>query len=273
MYKLISCRNFYILDQSNKGKHFNGNKFIKNKYLLKKKKKLISMGSKYSNHCLALAFYCKKMRTKFIYLVVSHDIHKEKNIEKYPNINMAKKMGAKIIYINGPKIHKKIDFYKNMYSNYLWIPSGGHNQEALEECAKYAKNFIRKNLDLIKNLKWILVTVGTGTTLLGFLSAIIELKLDLKLIGVSVSRPKKNILESAYKFFDKKELNRVKIVNDYQGKYGKILRNDIKYQQKFFEESNLKIDPVYNIRAISYIYKKKLENGLYVNTGGSSNNL
>jgi 1-aminocyclopropane-1-carboxylate deaminase/D-cysteine desulfhydrase-like pyridoxal-dependent ACC family enzyme len=273
MYKLIGCRNFYILDQSNKGKIFNGNKFIKNKYLLKNKKKLISMGSKYSNHCLSLAYYCKKMRTKFIYLLVSHDPNKEKNIEKYPNIKIAKKMGAKIIYINGVKIHKKIDYYKNMYSNYLWVPSGGHNQEALEECAKYAKNFIRKNMDLIKKLKWILVAVGTGTTLLGFLSAVIELKLDVKLIGISVSRKKKNILESAYKFFNKKELNRVQIVDDYHGMYGKILRNDSQYQLKFFEESNLKIDPIYNIRAISYIYKKKLKDGLYVNTGGSSNNL
>ena len=72
-YKLLQKKNIFILDESLGGKIFEGNKFRKSKYLLNSsiKKSVITMGSKYSNHSLATAHYCKLLKKKFVYLLVN----------------------------------------------------------------------------------------------------------------------------------------------------------------------------------------------------------
>jgi 1-aminocyclopropane-1-carboxylate deaminase len=269
---LVQCSKFYVCDQSENGKLFSGNKFIKNKYILRiKKKNLISIGTKYSNHCLALSFYSKKINTKFIYLAIEPKKKKLSDLEKYPNIRIAKNFGSKIIQINSGNIYQKVEFYKKKYSEYRWIPSGGHNKQAVREYGNFAYNFILKNYNILKNLKWILIVVGSGTSFFGFLNAILKLNLKIKLIGVTVSKTKKNFLDLALKNYNKCDLKNIEIIDDYHGKYGKKLKGDSFLINKFYLENNILIDPVYNIRAVRYLYKKKLKNGLYINTGGSSN--
>ena len=59
-YKLLRKKNIFILDESLGGKIFEGNKFRKSKYLLNYsiKQGIITFGSKYSNHSLAMAYFC-----------------------------------------------------------------------------------------------------------------------------------------------------------------------------------------------------------------------
>jgi 1-aminocyclopropane-1-carboxylate deaminase/D-cysteine desulfhydrase-like pyridoxal-dependent ACC family enzyme len=271
-YDLIQCSNFYVCDQSKGGELFSGNKFIKNKYILKNKKKnLISIGSKYSNHCLSLAFYSRKINVKFIYLLVGLSKNKLFNIKKYPNIRIAKQFGSKVILLNKGDLYKKVEFYKKKYSNYRWIPSGGHNKQAISAYSNFAYNFLLKNFNVIRKLKWILITIGSGTSFFGFLNAILKLNLKIKLIGVTVFKTKKQFLEVATKTFSNNDLKKIEIIDDYHGKYGKKLKHDKFFAKKFYSENGILIDPIYNIRAVRYLYKNKLKNGLYINTGGCSN--
>ena len=73
-------------------------------------------------------------------------------------------------------------------------------------------------------------------------------------------------------FLDEDYLDNLKIIDDYSGMYGKILEEDKGNQEKFFNDHQLLVDPIYNIRSVNYYYKNNLTNGMIVNTGGSANN-
>jgi len=269
--KLIKKKNFFICDQSDNGNIFYGNKFIKNNYIKHlKKKNIISLGSKYSNHCLSLSYLSKSLNLKFVFLLVDKE-SKKLQLNNYKNVKYAKKFGAKVIHITGPNIFHKVDLQKKKYKNFRWIPSGGHTKAAIKEYSKSAYNFLKNNLSLIKKIKWILITVGSGTSLIGFLKAIIKLKLNIKIIGVTVSKSKKDVLNISRRYVNKKYIKNLIIIDKYKNFYGKKISGDSKLIKKFKKENKMLIDPIYNVRAIRYLYSKKLTGGLFINTGGISN--
>ena len=84
-YDLINKKKIFILDESFGGEILAGNKFRKSNYLLKsfKKSGIITMGSEYSNHSLAIAYFANFLNKNYIYLLVRK---KKLNIQKYPNL-------------------------------------------------------------------------------------------------------------------------------------------------------------------------------------------
>lgn len=110
-YKLLRKKNIFILDESLGGKIFEGNKFRKSKYLLNYsiKQGIITFGSKYSNHSLAMAYFCSLKKKKLIYLLVD----KEKVlIQNFKNLKIIKDLGAEIIQIKSSEVYNQINFYK-----------------------------------------------------------------------------------------------------------------------------------------------------------------
>lgn len=134
-----------------------------------------------------------------------------------------------------------------------------------------AKKVFVENKNKLSKINTILLPWGTGTTTLGFLKAIKYLKLNIKVIAISVSRNKTDCIKKISNIFLLKENELLEIIDDYAGQYGKKLKDDEFYIKLFFNEYNIMIDPIYNIRSIRYFYKKKLKKCLIINTGGLSN--
>ena len=268
-YELNKIDDIYLLDESNNNGIFSGNKYRKLSYILKNFNKagILTFGSIFSNHCVAAAYYAKRLQTKIILLIIPEN---KMDINKYPNIKLAKRLGAEIVCIKASEATLKIDYFKKEYSDYLWIPGGGHTKEGMLSYFDLTKHIFSENKELYE-IEWILLPYGTGTTALGILKAINELNKNIKVIGVSVSRNKKRCLKAALDFADKNELNNLQIIDKFSGKYGKFNNIDKKYQDRFFHEYVIYIDPIYNIRSIRYFYEMKLENGLIINTGGGGN--
>lgn len=268
-YNLEKFGDIYILDESNNNGIFSGNKYRKLSYILKNFNNagILTYGSKFSNHCIATAYYAKRLKTQAILLILSEE---KFDMYKFPNIKLAKKLGVEIVWIKTSKATEKIDYYKEKYSDYLWIPGGGHTREGMLSYFDLTKHIFNENKELY-GIEWILLPYGTGTTALGILKAINKLNKNIKVIGVSVSGNKKRCLKAALDFADKNELNNLQIIDKFAGRYGEFKNIDIKYQDRFFYEYGIYIDPIYNIRSIRYFYEMKLENGLIVNTGGVGN--
>lgn len=268
-YNLEKFVDIYILDESNNNGFFSGNKYRKLSYILRNFNNagILTCGSKFSNHCIATAYYSKRLKTKVILLILSEE---KFDIYKYPNIKLAEKLGAEIVWIKTSKATEKINYYKEKYSDYLWIPAGGHTREGMLSYFDLTKHIFNENKELYE-IEWILLPYGTGTTALGILKAINELNKNIKVIGVSVSRNKKRCLKAALDFADKNELNNLQIIDKFSGKYGKLNDIDKKYQDRFFHEYEIYVDPIYNVRSIRYFYEMKLKKGLIVNTGGEGN--
>tara|TARA_B100001741_G_C16452275_1_gene550968 strand:- start:100 stop:924 length:825 start_codon:yes stop_codon:yes gene_type:complete len=271
-YNIFQKNGIFILDESFGEKIHFSNKTRKLNYLLSEfsHSGIMSQGSIFSNNCFALAQYSKKLNTKFLFLAISE---KKFNINDYPNMRLSKELGAKIIHISKKNAFKEIEKFKNKFKNYLWIPGGGHTQGSLNEYYKLAKKIFNERPDIINKIDWILLPFATGTTAGGFLKATNELKKNIKVIGVSVSRNKNRCLESILEILSKDNLENLKVVDDFKGMYGKISKGDENIRDRFHKEFKILIDPIYNIRSIDYFYKNKLKNGLIINTGGSANNL
>ena len=123
----------------------------------------------------------------------------------------------------------------------------------------------------LRNIEWVLLPYGTGTTAIGILSAINNLNLNIKVNGVSVSRTKENCLKATKDVFDG-ELKNLEIIDEFAGLYGMKRDGQARIRLKFLQETGVLIDPIYNIRSMEYFYKNQLSNGLIINTGGGGNN-
>ncbi|MBN1797208.1 MAG: pyridoxal-phosphate dependent enzyme [Spirochaetales bacterium] len=248
-----------------------GNKLRKLEYILngKNPKGIITMGSVYSSHCMAVAYWGIKNNIP-VHLIIICDKQHENTLNKYPYLILCRKLGAKLNFISDEKAHDFIENYKNRYSDFLWIPGGGHTREGLEA---YKDLFLRilKDNDELHVIDWILLPYGTGTTAFGIVAALNELNLDIRVIGVSVSRNKERCLDAASEFLEKSEMQKLLINDRFAGRYGRRDDYQNKYFKKFFKQTGIMADPIYNIRSIEYYYDEKLSNGLIINTGGTGN--
>jgi len=130
-----------------------------------------------------------------------------------------------------------------------------------------------KNETIWSNIDNILLPFGTGTTTYGIWKAIKKYKKQIQVIGVSVSRSKVNCLAAIVELEGLKDFPNLLIVDQFSGKYGQNDKDTEHYSWKFFSETGILPDPIYNIRAVQYFYEQSLKNTLIVNTGGMLNNL
>lgn len=259
-----------VLDESVNNGFFSGNKFRKLEYLLREKniKGILTYGSPYSNHCLASAYFGRKLNIPVVLLFLTNN---DKEISSFPNIKIAMNLGAIVKKIKTSLASNVIEYYKKQYEDFLWIPGGGHTKQGLNSYYEVFKKIIVENEKLISSINWVLLPFGTGTTTLGIVKALNEIDSNIKVIGVSVSRTKEKCVEACLDFFDEKDLKNLDIITEFSGRYGELEEVDKKYQKKFFDEYEILVDPIYNIRAIRYLYKNNLKNGMIVNTGGNGN--
>lgn len=267
-YKIKDCHGLIILDESVHNGFYSGNKFRKMSYILRSFKGIgiLTYGSKYSNHCLAAAYYGKMLNIDVVLLVLDDDTV---DPSAYPNLRMAMRLGARIERIKTACANTEIRKYKTQYSNYLWIPGGGHTRAGL--LSYYDLTIELLGNDLTRDIDWILLPYGTGTTSMGICKAVVAMSRDIKIFGVSVSRDLDRCRATAEEFLTEEEMQCLEIIPDYAGMFGIQLDRDSEYQDAFLQKYNVMVDPIYNIRAIRYFYEKQLNNGMIINTGGAGN--
>jgi 1-aminocyclopropane-1-carboxylate deaminase/D-cysteine desulfhydrase-like pyridoxal-dependent ACC family enzyme len=261
----------WVLDETLICSTVGGNKLRKLEYILngKNPKGIITMGSVYSSHCMAAAFWGIKNNIP-VHLIIICDNQQKNAVNKYPYLILCQKLGAKLNFISDEEAHGFIENYKSKYSDFLWIPGGGHTREGLDAYYDLFLRILNENKKL-HEIDWILLPYGTGTTALGIVAALNELNADIRVIGVSVSRNKKRCLDAAFEFMQKSDLTKLLIDDRFAGRYGQMNEYQNKYFKSYFKQTGIMVDPVYNIRSIEYYYDEKMRNGLIINTGGTGN--
>ena len=270
--KINPDKNNYCLDENLNNSFISGNKLRKLQGILREVKNvkgILSFGSPFSSHLLACAYYGRKMGIPVTGIVITDQ---DANVLKYPHLNMAEKFGARLIFTPNDCAYEVIEKYKNELSDYLWIPGGGHTLEAAKAYEFFFEELF-KNETIWNQTDKIILPYGTGTTTYGIWKATRKHKKEIQVIGISVSRSKEKCIAAIEELEGLQEFPNLLIVDQFAGKYGHIDKETERYRWKFFEETGLLPDPVYNARAVHYLYGLNLNNALLVNTGGMLNNL
>jgi len=263
----------FLLDESRNHSYVSGNKLRKFNGILKDRKELaglITLGSVFSSHCLTTAFYGAYLRKPVVLIIIGNA---EASARDYPHLKASLDFGARVLFVEAANATAFIDEQKERFSEYLWIPGGGHTAEAMEAYRLFFESLFQKHPEL-SQLERILLPYGTGTTASGICQAIHTQQLPARVTGVSVARNKERCLEAARDFISSAdELAMLDIVEDYAGRYHERTEATEAARQRFFVETGVLPDPVYNAKSIEYFYRKEMKNTLVVNTGGMLNNL
>ena len=229
---------------------------IKNKY-----DEIVTFGGAYSNHLVATACAGNIFGIKTIG-IVRGDEYKSLNLQ----LSLCKQYGMELhfvsreAYSNKKKLSSR--FSKN---NNLIIDEGGRHPLAIEG----AKSII----DELKNeYDFIILPVGTGTTLEGIIKGIKERKLKTKIIAFSALKENKddyeriNPIENSIWWIDEKTF----------GGFGKYSKELVQFSNQFVKETRILIDPIYQAKMyygleqmIKQNYFNKNDKILCLQTGGN----
>lgn len=260
-----------VLDESRNWPVCGGNKVRKLYRILgeERVKGLLTFGSKYSSHCLAAAYWGARHDCPVRLLVLDEE---EIDIPRYPHLVLSKKLGAELIFVPIEQAHEKISDEQVRFSEYRWIPGGGHCLAGLEAYKDWFLSVLSEYPELRKRTK-VILPYGTGTTALGILAAIREEELSMQVIGVSVSRDRIRCLTAAREFIDEASITYLQIDDRYSGRYGERENHHDNLRMEFLKRIGVLPDPIYNVRVVEYLYEENVTEGIVIHTGGQLNNL
>ncbi|MBD3724110.1 MAG: 1-aminocyclopropane-1-carboxylate deaminase/D-cysteine desulfhydrase [Flavobacteriaceae bacterium] len=218
-----------------------GNKLRKLKYNLMEAKnkgfsKIVTFGGAFSNHILATAAAGKEFGFETIGVIRGEELAFE--IENNPTLYEAKKLGMVFYFVTREVYRNKasVDFLKHLedkFGSFYLVPEGGTNELAIKGCEE-----ILKEDDF--SFDFICCAVGTGGTISGIINASQQ---NQKILGFPAL--KANFLYNHIRKFVHK--NNWDLVLDYHfGGYGKIKPELITFLNKFYLETKVPLDPLYN---------------------------
>ncbi len=251
-----------------------GNKFRKLKYNILQAKKdgkhtLLTFGGAFSNHIAAVASVGKLNNFKTIGIIRGDELglDLEKTLKNNSTLKYAHECGMTFKFVSRRNYRDKtsaqfIQQLKEELGEFYLIPEGGTNQLAIKGCEEILCSETSQ-FDVI------CVAVGTGGTISGLINSA---KNHQKIIGfpalkgdflsdeiLKYSISEKWLLTSEYHF----------------GGYAKTSDELIKFINKFKEETNIPLDPIYTGKMmfglIDLIKKEYFEKGtkiLAIHTGG-----
>lgn len=270
--KIVRYNKNIILDENLNNSFIAGNKVRKVKAIINSNESvsgILSFGSPFSSHILACAWWARKMNIPFKAIILVED---KINSEYYPNLKMAKKFGADLVFTLNKDAYSTIEYLREKLSHYLWIPGGAHTVEA-SNAYESLFDILFEQEESMDEIKSIILPYGTGTTAYGIWKSARKNNPKIEVIGISVSREKEKCFESLYDLDQITKFPGLTVIDQFSGKYGKIDAKSEKYRWKFFDNTGILLDPIYNTRSAQYFYENNLENSLLVNTGGMLNNL
>ena len=225
----------------------------------------ITFGGAFSNHVLAvscLAHYLKISLTVYI--------RGEPHFLENPTLRKATSFGARIEFV--PR-HEFREFYRNFdfdTENAWVIPEGGSSklsrygiQEMMEE--------ITDEVDLDK-LHSLWVACGTGGTLGGIIR---HIPYDLNCYGICAIKDK-SIPHRIEQVSQRKLSSNIHLTYPFRTSgYRKLEKDEIDLAHRIFEESEIKLDPIYTIKLFCALDRfirsnslKEEDSILLIHTGG-----
>lgn len=248
----------------------NGNKYRKLKYNLESKPNcIITFGGAFSNHIHATASAGK------IFNIPTVGIIRGEMDECNPTLLYAISCGMNLHFVDRTsyKLKEESELAQAIISQYddpLILPEGGNNNMARKGTAEVALE-IKTQLPL---LDVIALSAGTGGTASGILT---EKKAEYKLLVFSALKGDflKDEINSMSKSSD------FQLVTDYHfGGYARSNPELISFINKFYEDHQIVLDPIYNGKGlfglVDLVKKNYFKNGskiLWVLTGGQQGNI
>ncbi|SHJ38207.1 1-aminocyclopropane-1-carboxylate deaminase/D-cysteine desulfhydrase [Flavobacterium haoranii] len=247
-----------------------GNKLRKLKYNLieaseKGFSKIVTFGGAFSNHILATAAAGKEFGFETIGVIRGEELINQ--IDDNPTLREARNLGMKFYFISR-EIYRNKDsevFLKELeekFGSFYLVPEGGTNELAIKGCEE-----ILEEDD--SSFDFVCCAVGTGGTISGIINAS---KTNQKILGFPA-------LKGDFLYNDIRKFvhqNNWDLILDYHfGGYGKIKPELITFLNKFYLETNVPLDPLYNGKMmfgiIDLIAKNYFPSGskiLAIHTGG-----
>lgn len=245
---------------------------------------IVTTGGIQSNHCRAVALYCKKNALDCTLVVhgSKEDFHLQSG-----NAKIIRETGAELIFCTPKDIAKHMnnamDKYRTEGHHPFYLYGGGHILEA-------AKAYI----DVIGEVwnkgyipDYIFVPSGTGSTHAGILAGIAKYKMRTKVVGISIGREREKAEKVVKEFYDElcdkyniSDNNNTVLVEDrfLCGGYGKY-NSDIKeIERNSVVDHDIFLDTTYTGKAFygmeRTIQEKSLKGKiLFWYTGGIFNYL
>lgn len=248
-----------------------GNKWRKLKYAMEYIKanelaSIVTFGGAYSNHVIATAFAGKAFNLKTTAFIRGDESRALNHYEQ-----LAIDCGMTLHHVNRTAYKDKralFDQYFGSDSKAFFLDEGGNHPLALKGCAEI--------LDELKTeYDYIILPLGTGTTMEGLVQGVIEKKLNTKILGIS-SLKNNFELDRRLEPYDKIHWQ---VFHDYhRGKYAKSDTELEQFIAHFINQTSVPIETVYTgkmmmavVDLIQQNYFKPTDKLLLVHTGGLMN--
>jgi 1-aminocyclopropane-1-carboxylate deaminase len=252
-----------------------GNKYRKLKYNLEealnqKNETLITFGGAYSNHIAAMAAAGFEHNFKTIGVIRGDELanNLEEVIQKNATLKFASEHNMKFEFVSRSEYRTKtsvtfIRKLKEKFGDFYLIPEGGTNNLAVKGCEEILNEEDAK-YDIV------CLAVGTGGTISGIINSS---KNHQKVMGFPAL--KGDFLQHEINKYILKKENWCLNTEYNFGGYAKITEELITFINKFKNETNIPIDPVYTgkmmfgiVDLVKKNYFKKGTKILVIHTGG-----
>lgn len=218
--------------------HISGNKYRKLKYNILEAQEqqhhtLLTFGGAYSNHIAAVAAAGKKFGFKTIGVIRGDELSEVSN----PTLDYAKRCNMHLHFVNRDTYRQKADAgflntLSSQFGDFYLIPEGGTNALAVKGCEE-----ILTESDAY--FDFICCAVGTGGTISGLINSSLP---HQKVLGFPALKGD-FLQEEISKFAHKSHWE---LITGYHfGGYAKINTELISFINKFKNDYNIPLDPVY----------------------------
>lgn len=215
-----------------------GNKWRKLKYIVRhvidhQYKTLVTFGGAYSNHLVATAFAGKHFKLQTVGFVRGDE---QRETNHYENICLEN--GMRLIHVSREEFRDKSNLFEQHFSDdpkAFFVSEGGDHPLALPGCAEILD-------DLNKTYDYIVLALGTGTTMEGLVAETEKRGLSTRVIGISSLKNNFDLDKKLSPY----NARHYKIYHDYhRGKYAKSDPELIKFILQFNDDTGIKLDTVY----------------------------
>ncbi|MFK7755446.1 MAG: 1-aminocyclopropane-1-carboxylate deaminase/D-cysteine desulfhydrase [Flavobacteriales bacterium] len=255
-----------------------GNKFFKLKYnvfsaLQRQKETILTFGGPWSNHIYATASTCKKLSLNSIGI-----IRGEEPIHYSDTLKHARTCGMELHFISREEYREKNEDYfkawlRDEFGSFQLVPEGGSNFLGVQGCMEIPPHFPEEATEVY-------MAAGTGATAAGvLLGGKNRVNVVSALKGGEFLRDdiKSQIYWSTVSDEITDEvLERMNLITDaHYGGYAKTTPELILMIQHFYEQTGIKLEPIYTGKALSAMLRDmktgRVSNdgsALLVHTGG-----
>ena len=258
-----------------------GNKWRKLKYFLKtlkerKNEGILTFGGAYSNHLLATAAYGDAEGIPTVGVVRGDELTEESN----ETLRDCSKLGMKLKFVSRAEYELKDErnykeYLLEEFPNFLIIPEGGAGYLGMLGCQE-----IITEIDRSMSYDALYVAQGTTTTSCGMALGI-QQEQELHVVPVlkgfdSIGTMKEMLSRAAFdEEFIEEILKHVHVHDAFHfGGYGKVEEELLVFIRSFYQETGIRLDPVYTGKAMFALYQNAVDGMhdgqtvVFVHTGG-----